>query len=247
MDRLIYTAMSGARQIVEQQATVANNLANVGSTGFRAQVDTFRAVPVAGPGLSTRTQVQDDTVTADFSEGPIQATGRSLDVAVQGPGWLAVQGANGQEAYTRNGGLTLSVDGVLQTHSGLPVQGEGGPITLPSNASFSIGKDGTVSALLAGTTPALVTTVGRLKLVNPPAQSMTRGGDGLFRQRNGAVVEADPSVVLVGGALEGSNVNMVEAMVRMISLGRQFDLNMNLLKNADSNATKANQLLSLNG
>jgi len=127
----------------------------------------------------------------------------------------------------------------------LPVLGEGGPITLPGNATFSIGKDGTVSALLAGITPAIVTTVGRLKLVNPPPKTMARGDDGLFRQRNGAVAEADPNVVLVGGALEGSNVNVVEAMVRMISLGRQFDLNMSLLKNADSNATKANQLLSL--
>ena len=245
MDRLIYTAMTGARQIVEQQATVANNLANVGSTGFRAQVDTFRSVPVTGPGLLTRTQVQDDTVTADFSTGPIQATGRSLDVAVQGPGWLAVQGANGQEAYTRDGGLTVAPDGQLQTHSGLPVLGEGGPITLPTSATFSIGKDGTVSALLAGITPAIVTTVGRLKLVNPASKNMTRGDYGLFRQRNGVVAEADPSVVVVGGALEGSNVNVVEAMVRMISLGRQFDLNMSVLKNADSNATKANQLLSL--
>jgi flagellar basal-body rod protein FlgF len=246
MDRLIYTAMTGARQIVEQQATVANNLANVGSTGFRAQVDTFRSVPVAGPGLPTRTSVQNDTVAADLSVGPIQTTGRSLDVALQGPGWLAVQGANGKEAYTRDGGLTVSVDGVLQTHSGLPVLGEGGPITLPVNASFSIGKDGTVSALLAGITPAIVTTVGRLKLVNPPPKTMTRGDDGLFRQRNGAVAEPDPNVDVVSGALEGSNVNVVEAMVRMISLGRQFDLNMSMLKNADSNATKANQLLSLN-
>lgn len=246
MDRLIYTAMTGARQIVEQQATVANNLANVGSTGFRAQVDTFRSVPVSGPGLPTRTFVQDDTVAADLSIGPIQTTGRSLDVALQGPGWLAVQGTNGKEAYTRDGGLTVSADGVLQTHSGLTVLGEGGPITLPVNASFSIGKDGTVSALLAGITPAIVTTVGRLKLVNPPPKTMTRGDDGLFRQRNGAVAEPDPNVDVVSGALEGSNVNVVEAMVRMISLGRQFDLNMSMLKNADSNATKANQLLSLN-
>ena len=243
MDRLIYTAMTGARQIVEQQATVANNLANVGSTGFRAQVDTFRSVPLTGPGLPTRTQVQNDTVTADLTPGSIQTTGRSLDVAVQGPGWLAVQGANGREAYTRDGGLTLSASGTLQTHSGLPVLGEGGPITLPEKSSFSIGADGTVSALLAGGTSAVV---GRIKLVNPPAKTMTRGDDGLFHQLSGAVAEADPKVAVVGGALEGSNVNVVEAMVRMISLGRQFDLNMSLLKNADSNATKANQLLNLN-
>ena len=246
MDRLIYTAMTGARQIVEQQATVANNLANVGSTGFRAQVDTFRSVPLTGPGMPTRTLVQDDTVAADFSAGPIQTTGRSLDVAVQGSGWLVVQGANGQEAYTRDGGLKLSSDGVLQTRSGLPVLTQSGPLTLPANASFSIGKDGTVSALLAETVPAIVTTLGRLKLVNPPAKTMVRGDDGLFRQSNGAAAQPDASVLLVGGALESSNVNVVEAMVRMIGLSRQFDLNMSMLKNADSNATKANQLLSLN-
>jgi flagellar basal-body rod protein FlgF len=140
----------------------------------------------------------------------------------------------------------MSVEGVLQTHAGLPVLGEGGPITLPVNASFSIGKDGTVSAVLAGITPAVVTTVGRLKLVNPAPKDVMRGDDGLFRQRSGAVAEPDPGVTVVGGALEGSNVNVVEAMVRMIGLGRQFDLNMSLLKNADSNASKANQLLSLN-
>lgn len=245
MDRFIYTAMTGARQIVEQQATVANNLANVGSTGFRAQVDTFRSVPVTGPGLLTRTLVQNDTVAADFTAGPIQATGRSLDVAIQGLGWLAVQGANGQEAYTRDGGLKVAANGQLQTHSGLPVLGEGGPITLPASATFRIGKDGTVSVLSAGTTQAIVTTAGRLKLVNPESKTMSRGDDGLFRQRNGEVAKADPSVVVLGEALEGSNVNVVEAMVRMISLGRQFDLNMNILKNADSNASKANQLLSL--
>jgi len=245
MDRLIYTAMTGARQIVEQQATVANNLANVGSTGFRAQVDTFRSVPLAGPGLPTRTQVQDDTVAADMSAGTIQTTGRSLDVAVQGPGWLAVQGANGKEAYTRDGGLTLSPGGVLQTHGGMTVVGEGGPITLPANASFSIGQDGTVSALVAGTTPAIVSVVGRLKLVNPAPKNMLRGDDGLFRQSNGAVAQADQAVIVVGGALENSNVNVVEAMVRMIGLGRQFDLNMSILKNADSNAAKATQLLSM--
>jgi flagellar basal-body rod protein FlgF len=246
MDRLIYTAMTGSRQIVEQQSTVANNLANASTTGFRAQVDSFRAVPVTGAGLATRTQVLDDTVTADFSAGSIQQTGRSLDVAVQGPGWITVQGLDGKEAYTRAGGLTVSSDGQLQTQTGLTILGDGGPISVPSDAALSIGKDGTVSALVAGVSPAVSNILGQLKLVNPDPKQMERGDDGLFRQRNGKSAEQDPNVVVLGGALEGSNVNVVEAMVRMISLGRQFDLHMNLLKNADNNASKASQLISLN-
>ena len=246
MDRLIYTALSGARQALEQQATVSNNLANASTSGFRAQIDSFRAAPVAGAALATRTQVQDATVAADLTAGPIQQTGRDLDLAIQGAGWFTVQGADGKEAYTRSGALRLSANGILQTEKGLTVLGESGPVTVPPDASLLVGKDGTLSTLTPGSSPAEITVLGRLKLVNPPASDLVRGDDGLFRQGNGRPAVADAGVVVLGGAIEGSNVNVVDAMVRMISLGRAFDLHMNLLKNADSNAAKASQILSLN-
>lgn len=245
MDRLIYTAMTGAKHILEQQANTSHNLANATTTGFRAQLDAFRAVPVLGPGLPTRAFVVDATVGTDFTPGAIQQTGRDLDVAVQGKGWIAVQLEDGSEAYTRNGSLKLNENGILQTENGINVQGDGGPISVPPDVSLSIAKDGTVSAIATGSKPGAVTTLGRIKLVNPPEESLVRGDDGLFRLRTGEAADADAGVALIGGALEGSNVNVVDAMVNMIDLARQFEMQMSMLKNAESNETKAGQLFSL--
>lgn len=245
MDRLIYTAMTATQQIMEQQTTAAHNMANVGSTGFRAQIDTFRASPIEGKGLPTRTQVADDTVGADFSEGTIRQTGRSLDVAVQGAGWITVQGPDGKEAYTRAGALKVTPNGILQSEGGLNVQGDSGPISIPFDTSLLVGKDGTISSLIPGSNPEAMSVLGRIKLVNPPADTLKRGDDGLFRSSTGKPVAADPGVTLLGGVLEDSNVNIVESMVRMISLGRQFDMNMTLFKNAQENDTKASQILNL--
>ncbi len=246
MDRLIYTAMTGAKHIVEQQATVSNNLANATTTGFRAQLDSFRAVPVVSDGLPTRTFVVDSTVGADFRVGPIQQTGRALDVALQGDGWLAIERADGSEGYTRNGSLKLNENGVLQTESGLNVVGDGGPITVPPDVVVTIAKDGTISTVpTGGAAPGQSTVLGRLKLVNPPQESLVRGDDGLFSVKGGDPAEADANVTLLGGSLEGSNVNVVDSMVNMISLARQFEMHMNLLKNAENNAAKADQFLSM--
>lgn len=246
MDRLVYTAMTGARHILDQQATTSNNLANATTTGFRAQLDSFRAVPVQSAGLPTRTFVVDSTVGADFRAGAIQTTGRSLDVALRGDGWLAVQSSDGSEAYTRNGSLKVSENGLLQTSSGQILQGEGGPIAVPPDTTVSIAGDGTVSAITTDTQPGPSNVLGRIKLVNPPTAELVRGSDGLFRQQSGQPAEADPAVRLVDGALEGSNVNPVEAMVSMIALARSFETQMSLLKNAENNAAKATQILALN-
>jgi flagellar basal-body rod protein FlgF len=245
MDRLIYTAMTGAKHILEQQANTSHNLANAATTGFRAQLDSFRAVPVISDGLPTRAFVVDSTVGTDFSAGPLQQTGRDLDVAIQGKGWLAVQTDDGSEAYTRHGSLKLNENGVLQTQSGLSVLGDGGPITVPPDVTVSIAKDGTVSSIPSGSKPGAVTVLGRIKLVNPSEENLARGDDGLFRTKDGIPADADAAVVAIGGSLEGSNVNVVDAMVNMINLARQFEMHMNLLKNAESNANKAGQLLSL--
>jgi len=245
MDRLVYTAMTGARHVMDQQATVSNNLANAATTGFRAQLDSFRAVPVVSEGLPTRAFVVDNTVGADFRAGPIETTGRALDVAIRDQGWIAVQSADGSEAYTRNGSFKVSENGLLQTAGGQTVIGDGGPIAVPPDTNVSIASDGTVSAVTTDFQPGPSNTLGRIKLVNPDTKNLVRGDDGLFRQSDGTPAQDDPNVRLVDGALEGSNVNPVDSMVNMISLARQFEMQMSLMKNAENNAAKATQILAL--
>ncbi|MDD2834009.1 MAG: flagellar basal-body rod protein FlgF [Methylotenera sp.] len=245
MDRMIYTAMTGAKHILNQQATTAHNLANATSTGFKSQIDAFRAVPVVGKGLPTRAFVVDATAGSDFNSGAIQSTNRDLDVAIHGEGWLAVQRADGTEAYTRNGSLKVSENGILQTASGLTVMGDGGPISIPPDIRVSIGKDGTVSSVENNTLPGPANTIGRLKLVNPDEKNLVRAADGLFVTQDGIPAVADANVSVINGALESSNVNVVDAMVTMISLARQFETQMKLLKTAENNAEKAGQLLAL--
>jgi flagellar basal-body rod protein FlgF len=246
MDRLIYTVASGTKHIMEQQATTSNNLANASTTGFRAQLDSFRAVPVQSDGLPTRAFVVDNTIGSDFSAGPLQVTGRDLDVAVKGNGWIAVQMADGSESYTRNGSLQVSANGILQTSNGLTVAGESGPITIPPDSRVSVGSDGSISTLSTTTVPATATVLGRIKLVNPNSADLVRGDDGMFRRKDGAAAQADPAVTVAGGALEGSNVSAIDSMVNMITLGRSFETQMSLLKNAENNAAKAAQILALN-
>lgn len=245
MDKMIYTAMTGAKHILEQQATTAHNLANATSTGFKAQVDSFRAVPVIGQGLPTRAFVVDSTVGADFNSGAIEHTGRDLDVAVQGNGWLVVQRPDGSEGYTRNGSLKVNENGVLQTSNGLTVMGDGGPISIPPNVTVSIGKDGTITAFMNETMPGPANIIGRLKLVNPDTANLKRSEEGVFVTKNGEQAEMDASVSVVGGALESSNVNVVDAMVNMISLARQFEMQMKLVQSAENNANKASQLFNM--
>lgn len=245
MDRLIYTAMTGAKHILAQQATTSHNLANATTTGFRAQVDQFRAVPVQGAPLPTRAFVVDSTPGSDFRAGAIQHTGRDLDVAVQGAGWIAVRAADGSEAYTRNGSLKLDENGVLQTRDGLAVQGDGGPIAIPPGRNLAVARDGTISLVPDGSAATGLATVARIKLVNPRETDLVRGDDGLFRLKSGAPAPADPNVNLVSGALESSNVNVVDEMVNMISLARQFEMQMKLIQSAESNDAKAAQLLGL--
>ncbi len=246
MDRLIYTAMTGAKHTLEQQATTSHNLANATTTGFRAQIDQFRAVPIEGSIMPTRTFVVDSSTGSDFGAGAIQFTGRELDVAVQGEGWLVVEAADGKEAYTRNGSLKMDENGLLLTRDGLTVQGDTGPLSIPPGSNIAVAVDGTISLLPEGSEPTGQTTVGRLKMVNPPAADLVRGDDGLFRMKSGEPATADPEVSLISGALEASNVNVVDAMVDMISLARQFDMQIKLLERAESNDSKASQLLAAN-
>ena len=240
MDRMIYLSMSGAKATMQRQDTLANNLANVSTTGFRAELQAFRAVPVLGSGASTRVYALETTTGYDASQGAITSTGRNLDVAVKGNSWLSVQALDGTEAYTRGGALELSSDGTLTTRSGLPVMGDGGPLQVPANSVVSIGADGTVSAKGAD---GRSSAVGKLKLVTPDA-ALTRGEDGLFRAASGDL-SADDTARVQEGALEGSNVSPVETMVAMISAARQFEAQMKMLQTAEANEKAAAQLLTM--
>ncbi len=245
MDRLIYTAMTGAKHVFMQQAGTANNLANASTIGFKAQEHRFRAVPVLGEGMPTRAFVVDASVSDVMDQGPLMFTGRNLDVAVNGKGWLAVQLPDGSEAYTRAGSMDVDVTGLLQTKAGNPVVGDGGPINIPPDNTIEIAPDGTVSVVPTFGTPNNANAIGRLKLVNPPEADMVRGADGLFRLRSGQPAPADQNLKVSSGTLEGSNVNVADAMVNLISLSRQFEMQIKMLQTADTNAQRADQLLSM--
>ena len=239
MDRVIYLTMAGAKANMQRQDVLANNLANASTPGFRAEITAFRSVPVLGDGASTRVYAIETTPGYNAEPGPIATTGRNLDVAMKGNAWLAVQSVAGTEAYTRNGALEVDNEGQLVTRSGLPVQGDGGPISVPQNAQVLIGSDGTVTATVQGTRPQVV---GRLKLVTPEAP-LQRGVDGLFRS-DGGDLEANPGARVLNEALEGSNVSPVESMVAMIGAARQFEQQMKMLQTAQEREQSATRLLS---
>lgn len=245
MDRLIYTAMSGAKQAFLQQAGVAHNLANASTVGYREQTHRFRAVPLQSEALPTRAFVIDASIADSFVQGPMMFTGRPLDVAVQGQGWIAVEAPGGGEAYTRAGSFDVNANGQLQTKHGLNVLGDIGPIAIPPDTKITIATDGTVSTVDETGAQNAVNIIGRIKLVSPPERELERGDDGLFRRRGGVPLPADDNLRLATQTLEGSNVNVVEAMVNMISLSRQFEMQIRLLQNADQNARQAGQVLSV--
>lgn len=245
MDRLIYTAMTGAKHTLGQQAAVSNNLANATTTGFRGEMHRLRAVQLQSDApLPTRAFVVDASAYSNFAQGPLQETGRPYDAAISGRGWFAVQMPDGTEAYTRNGSFEVSPNGVLQTAGGFPVAGDGGPLTIPPDNQVQIGADGTLSALPATGARNAVNVIGRLKLVNPPEQDLVRGEDGLFRLREGGAAPADEAVRVAGGHLEGSNVNVVEQMVTMIALSRQFEMQTRMLSTAEQDDRAATQILA---
>ena len=246
MDRLIYTAMSGANAAAHRQAVLSNNLANASTNGFRAELSTFRAVPVRGDGAPTRVLALEATAGHLDTPGPAQRTGRSLDAMTTGNSWFAVQGLDGTESYTRSGSFEVSSDGTLLTSSGLTVLSDGGaPITVPSGAEVAIGFDGNLSAKVGNQPPS---GVGRLKLVTPNAEDpLKRGSDGLFRATSGDPLPSDTNARVAVGVLEGSNVNSIETMVGMIQTARQFEVQMRLLQTAESNDRSAGQLLGLQG
>jgi flagellar basal-body rod protein FlgF len=246
MDRLIYTAMTGANAAANRQAILSHNLANASTNGFRAQLETYRAVPLRGDGATTRVFAVESSAGFSDKAGPATRTGRSLDAMNIGNSYFAVQGLDGTEGYTRNGQFEVSPDGTLVTGTGSVVlSSDGAPMVVPTNAEVSIGNDGSVSAKV-GSEPG--TTIGRLKLVTPNAEDpIRRSEDGLFRALSGNPLDNDDTARVQVGALEGSNVSPIETMVGMIQTARQFEAQMRLLQTAESNDRSAGQLLSLQG
>ena len=239
MDRMIYLAMAGAKATMQRQDVLSHNLANASTNGFRAELAAFRAVPVQGSGASTRVYALESTIGHDDSPGPQQTTGRALDVALQGKAWMAVQALDGTEAYTRGGALQVDPSGQLVTPAGLPVLGDGGPITVPTDGVPSVLADGSV---LVRTGTGDLQSVGRIKMATPEAP-LKRGDDGLFRAPDGEPLPADETARLQEGALEGSNVSPVETLVAMIAAARQFEQQMKMLQTAQQNEQGATRLL----
>jgi len=244
MDRFLYISMSGAKETMRAQAVNSNNLANANTTGFRADFDAMVQRQVYGPGVqNTRIYTETDGLGSNLAQGELVATGRALDVAVKGEGWIAAQAPDGSEVYTRAGNLRKDSAGMLMTASGLPVLGNQGFITLPEEQHVEIGTDGTITAWPQGSGPQTLTEIDRIKLVNPPQDQIVKGEDGLFRLNTGEPAEADANVHLVTGTLETSNVNSVDALVNMISLSRQYEMQVKMMRTAADNDESVTQLM----
>lgn len=248
MDHMIYIAATGAARTLEQQAVISNNMANVSTTGFREQMAIYRSVPIVGT-TESPTRVSTVTVTpgSNFQQGVMVETGHALDLAITGDGWFSVQTPQG-EAYTRNGELAINSENMLVTQTGFPVLSEdGGPVEVPERGSVTFTGDGTITALGAGDNPSDIQVMGQLKLVNPPVGDLIRGDDGLYRIAGGQAAAADEGVRMISGFIEKSNVSAAEAMVGMITNARRFEMQMKVIQDANTNAERANSILSSNG
>ena len=243
MDKMLYVAMSGAKETLRAQAANSHNLANASTNGFRADLSAFQSRAVTGSGFASRVYATNSTTGWDQTVGAQISTGRDLDVSINGDGFIAVQGHDGREAYTRAGDLMIDANGQLMTKTGLPVLGDGGPLSVPPNNTLAIAPDGTVSIVPQGQGPQTTASVGRIKLVNPGNANLDRGEDGLFRMRDGSDAPAEATVRLSSGALETSNVNAAQSMVNMIELARNFDLQVKVMKSAEDNGAASAQLL----
>lgn len=245
MDRMLYVAMTGAQQMMQATAANNHNLANLNTTGFRADLSQFRSMPVFGEGYPTRVYAMAERPGVDFTPGALQSTGRELDVAVQGEGLIAVQAFDGTEAYTRAGNLKISSNGILTTGAGQPVLGEGGPVAIPPAETVEIGTDGTISIRPLGQEANTLAVLDRIKLVNPPLAQLKKGEDGLLRLAEDAVAPAEASVSLASGMLEASNVNGVDAMVEMIALARQYEMQVKMMQAAEDLDASSAQMLRM--
>ena len=247
MDGMLYVAMNGAKQIQLHQATNTHNLANASTTGFRADFDTIRSLPVYGPGNPSRVFSVDERSGINFDVGQVTQTGRDLDVSINGQGFLAIQTPDGGEAYTRAGDLRVVNGGLLQTGAGFSVMGNDGPIALPPYEKLDIGADGTLSIIPVGQDASALAVIDRIKLVNPPIDDLEKNLDGFIRARDGVAIDPDASVRVASGTVEGSNVNSVSELINMIELARKFEMHVKLMETAESNDSSSATILRLRG
>lgn len=245
MDKMLYISMSGLKQVLRAQAANSHNLANVSTPGFRADLQAFKDMQVHGAGHSSRSYSVVNENGADFSEGGLIHSGNDLDIAIKGKGFMAVQSTDGREGYTRSGSLQISQNGLLLNSAGHAVIGNGGPITIPPSSKVEIGEDGTISVIPTGQASTSLAVIDRIKLVNPEQQSLAKGDDGLFYLPDVATAEADAAVKVVSGYIEGSNVNVVDAMVTMIELAREFEMQSKLMKTSEENDGSSAKLLTM--
>jgi len=245
MDRMLYIGMSGAKEVMLSQGLNSNNLANVSTTGFREDLAQQRSMSVFGPGHPTRVYAMTEKAGVDYSPGPTESTGRPMDLAIKQDGWFAVQSKDGTEAYTRAGNLRITPQGILTTGTGLPVLGNAGPISLPPSESVTIGNDGTITIRPLGQGAAALAVVDRIRLVNPNLSDIEKSRDGLFRLKDGGQAELDATVRVMPGMLERSNVSVVEAMVRMITLTRNFDMQTKVMSTAEEIDKSTNSLMRM--
>ena len=245
MVKLLYLSMSAAQQTMRAQAVNSNNLANVNTTGFRSDFEHAQSVPIFGDGVPTRVFTQGGMQSTDFQAGAVQTTGRELDIAIQGDGVIAVQGKDGREGYTRAGNLHLTESGQLVTSNGLAVLGEGGPIAIPPAEKIEIGADGTVSIRPLGSEANALAQLDRIKLVNPELGQLKKDNDGLMRLRNGDAAPLDANVRVTSGAIETSNVNAIGALVKMIELQRQYEMQVKMMQSADEISESSARLLQI--
>lgn len=242
MDKLLFVSMNGAKNSMRELEILTNNLANVNTTGFRADATMSTPFKVKTGDNQSRVYAKMDKVFTDFKTGPMITTRRDLDVAVSGPGFIAVQSASGKEGYTRAGDLELGEDGILKTHGGHLVMGNSGIINLPNVTKIEISGDGTISGLFPGA-PDLV-PLDKIKLVNPDVKEMAKGKDGLFYSNKGSSLDSDSNVNILTGTLEGSNVNAIEVMTKIIDISRSYEMHTNFMKTMAENAIKSNQILN---
>ncbi len=247
MDKYLYLAMHGASQAMQAQQANANNLANVSTVGFKATLDHFQANPVYGPGHADRAYTSDQLEGANFRQGALMTTGRQLDIAIDGDGWFAVQADDGSVAYSRRGDFRIDPNGLLTNGANQIVLGESGPISLPEFESLVIGRDGTMSVRAVGQSASSLVAVDRNRLVNPSNDQLYRGEDGLFRSKDGLEAPADASVTISSGALESSNVNAVDAMVRMMEYARHYETQVKMMNLASENDAASASLMRMNG
>ncbi|MGG2396260.1 flagellar basal body rod protein FlgF [Pseudomonas sp. SH1-B] len=245
MDKMLYVSMTGAQNNTLGLRAHANNLANVSTSGFRRDFEQARSMPLFGESYPARVFAMSERPATDFRPGTLQETGRDLDVAIGGKGWIAVQAPDGSEAYVRTASLNIDALGILRTGNGLPVMGNAGPIAVPPEQKVEIGQDGTISIRALGEDPNVLAEVDRIKLVNPDPKSMEKGTDGLIRVKGQPEVQADATVQVTSGFLEASNVNAVEEMTAILSLSRQFELSVKMMRTAEDNASAMARVLQI--